>query len=76
MGTVLVAERDKILLSKGYGFANVEWKIPQQPDAEFHLASVSKQFTAAAVMMPCCTESPIKPEWGVASERHSAYRRA
>ena len=51
MGTVLVAERDKILLSKGYGFANVEWKIPQQPDAEFHLASVSKQFTAAAVMM-------------------------
>ncbi len=51
MGTVLVAEGDRVLLSKGYGFANVEWQIPLQPDAEFHLASVSKQFTAAVVLM-------------------------
>ncbi len=42
MGTVLVAEGDDVLLSKGYGYANLEWSIPQQPDAEFHLASLSK----------------------------------
>ena len=51
MGTVLVAEGDDVLLSKGYGDANLEWHIPQQPDAEFHLASLSKQFTAAAVLL-------------------------
>lgn len=51
MGTVLVAEGDDVLLSKGYGYANLEWQIPQQPDAEFHLASLSKQFTAVAVLL-------------------------
>lgn len=51
MGTVLVAEGDKVLLNKGYGFADLEWKIPMRPEAEFHLASVSKQFTAAAVLL-------------------------
>lgn len=51
MGTVLVAEGDDVLLSKGYGYANLEWKIPQQPDAEFHLASISKQFTAVAILL-------------------------
>jgi len=28
MGTVLVARGDEVLLSKGYGFANLEWNIP------------------------------------------------
>lgn len=51
MGTVLVAEDDDVLLSKGYGYANLEWQNPHQPDAEFHLASISKQFTAAAVLL-------------------------
>lgn len=51
MGTVLVAQGDDVLRSKGYGYANLEWQIPQQPDAEFHLASLSKQFTAAAILL-------------------------
>lgn len=51
MGTVLVADGNDVLLSKGYGYANLEWQNPQQPDAEFHLASLSKQFTAAAVLL-------------------------
>ena len=28
MGTVLVAQDGKIVLDKGYGFANLEWEIP------------------------------------------------
>jgi CubicO group peptidase (beta-lactamase class C family) len=36
---------------KGYGRANAEWDIPVGPDTVFKLASVSKQFTAIAIMM-------------------------
>jgi len=35
---------------KGYGFANLEHEVPVTPDTVFELASVTKQFTAAAVM--------------------------
>ena len=31
MGTVLVAREGKIILDKGYGFANLEWAIPNTP---------------------------------------------
>src|SRR5579884_3577971 len=50
MGAVLVA-RDKIILSKGYGFANLEWNIPDSPQAKFRLGSLTKQFTAAAILL-------------------------
>jgi len=49
-GSVLVAERGKVILKKGYGLANAEWGIPNTPDTVFRLASVSKQFTAMLVM--------------------------
>jgi len=49
-GSVLVARGDEVLLSKGYGLASREWGIPNAPDVRFLLASVSKQFTAAAVL--------------------------
>ena len=32
MGTVLVAQDGKVLLDKGYGFANLEWDSPQHAD--------------------------------------------
>ena len=51
MGTVLVARGDEVLLSKGYGSANLEWGIPNAPSTKFRLASVSKQFTAAAILL-------------------------
>src|SRR5437879_1835983 len=35
MGTVLVAQDGKILLDKGYGFANLEWDIPNTPTTKF-----------------------------------------
>ena len=51
MGSVVVARGDEVLLSKGYGSANLEWDIPNTPATRFRLASVTKQFTAAAILI-------------------------
>ena len=51
MGTVLVARGDEILLNKGYGQANVEWNIPNTPATKFRLGSLTKQFTAASILL-------------------------
>ena len=51
MGSVLVARGDEILLSKGYGSANLEWNIPDQPSTKFRLGSLTKQFTAASILL-------------------------
>lgn len=50
-GAVLVARGDQVLLDRGYGLANREWGAPNAGDTRFRLASVSKQFTAAAVLL-------------------------
>jgi CubicO group peptidase (beta-lactamase class C family) len=50
-GAVLVARGGEILLSKGYGSANLEWDIPAAPSTRFRIGSVTKQFTAAAVLL-------------------------
>jgi CubicO group peptidase (beta-lactamase class C family) len=51
MGTVLVAHGDQVLLSKGYGSANLEWQLPNAPSTKFQLASITKQFTAASILL-------------------------
>ena len=51
MGSVLVARGDHILLSKGYGSADLEWNVPNAPSTKFRLGSVTKQFTAASVLL-------------------------
>jgi CubicO group peptidase (beta-lactamase class C family) len=51
MGSVLVARGDQVLLSKGYGSANLEWNIPNSPATKFRLGSVTKQFTAASILL-------------------------
>ena len=51
MGSILVARNDQILLDKGYGYANLEWQIPNSPDTEFRLGSITKQFTAACILL-------------------------
>ncbi|HEV7676016.1 MAG TPA: serine hydrolase [Candidatus Angelobacter sp.] len=51
MGSVLVAQDGKILLDKGYGFASLEWEIPNTPTTKFRLGSVTKQFTAASILL-------------------------
>lgn len=49
-GSALVAETGHVILSKGYGFANIEWGVPNTPDTKFRIGSISKQFTAAIIM--------------------------
>jgi CubicO group peptidase (beta-lactamase class C family) len=51
MGSVLVAKGDQVLLSKGYGLANVEAGVPNNATTKFRLASITKQFTAAAILI-------------------------
>jgi CubicO group peptidase (beta-lactamase class C family) len=49
-GTVLVARKGQLLLRQGYGMANYELQVPNAPETRFHIASVSKPFTAAAIL--------------------------
>jgi CubicO group peptidase (beta-lactamase class C family) len=49
-GSVLVAKDGKILLEKGYGMADIENKIKNSKDTRFAIGSVTKQFTAMAIM--------------------------
>lgn len=51
MGAVLVAKDGKILINKGYGSANLDWKVPDSPTTKFRLGSVTKQFTAACILL-------------------------
>ncbi|HTX38884.1 MAG TPA: serine hydrolase domain-containing protein [Bryobacteraceae bacterium] len=51
MGTVLVARDGQVLFSKGYGSADLEWNISNTPHTKFRLGSVTKQFTAASILL-------------------------
>jgi CubicO group peptidase (beta-lactamase class C family) len=51
MGAVLVARGGRLLINRGYGFADLEWNIPNTPDTRFRIGSVTKQFTAAAILL-------------------------
>src|ERR1700683_1034361 len=51
MGTALVARGSQVLFNKGYGSANLEWDIPNAPNTKFRLGSVTKQFTAAGILL-------------------------
>ncbi len=49
--SVIVIEDDKVLFKKAYGLANLEAKISATPATNYRLASVTKQFTAMAIMI-------------------------
>jgi len=49
-GAVLIARQGKVLFRRAYGMANYELRVPNTPEIRFHIASVSKPFTAAAIL--------------------------
>ncbi|WP_260446438.1 serine hydrolase domain-containing protein [Chryseobacterium lactis] len=49
-GTVLITGKDAVFLREAYGLADYEWNIKNTIDTKFQLASVTKQFTAAAIL--------------------------
>jgi len=51
MGSVLVVRDKTVLLEKGYGSADLEWDIPNSPTTKFRLGSITKQFTAASILL-------------------------
>jgi CubicO group peptidase (beta-lactamase class C family) len=49
-GVILVARAGDVLLEKGYGYADREARRPVTPDTVFSVGSITKQFTAAAIL--------------------------
>src|SRR5258707_2867390 len=47
---VAVVERGRTLVSKGYGYANLELRSEVRPETVFRIGSISKQFTATAIL--------------------------
>lgn len=50
-GAVLIMKSGKPLASKGYGLADADKKAPIKADTKFRIGSVTKQFTAAMILM-------------------------
>lgn len=48
---LVVMKDDQVIYQRGYGYANLEYDIPITPSSIFHVASVSKQFTAFAIAL-------------------------
>lgn len=48
-GVVLIAEGDEIVYRKAFGQADYEFGVPMEADARFHIASLSKDITTAAI---------------------------
>ncbi len=49
-GSALVAEAGQVIFKKGFGYANMEWRVPNTPDTKFRIGSVTKQFTAILIL--------------------------
>jgi CubicO group peptidase (beta-lactamase class C family) len=50
-GRILISQKGKVLFNKAYGLANVEFAVPNDLNTVFHMASLSKAFTAAAILL-------------------------
>jgi CubicO group peptidase (beta-lactamase class C family) len=50
-GTILVAQRGEVLISQGYGLADRENDVPNTSQTKFAIGSMTKAFTAMAIMM-------------------------
>ncbi|HKW61941.1 MAG TPA: serine hydrolase domain-containing protein [Candidatus Acidoferrum sp.] len=49
-GAILVADRGKVIYSKGVGQASFDYDIPNTPQTKFGIASITKQFTALLIL--------------------------
>jgi CubicO group peptidase (beta-lactamase class C family) len=50
-GSVLVSKDGDVLLRRGYGLADAEHNVPNTPETKFRLGSITKQFTAMAILI-------------------------
>src|SRR5689334_4410677 len=49
--TIGIVRNDSLVYSKGYGLANLEYGVENAPETIYHMASVSKQFTAYCILL-------------------------
>jgi len=49
--TALIAKNGKVIYRKAFGKANLELNVPMKPENVFELGSITKQFTAVAILM-------------------------
>jgi len=81
-GVVLITRNGRRLLAKGYGAANREWNVPNTLTTRFRLASLTKQFTATAILQlrekgrlslqdsVCKYLDPCPPSWEPVTLHH------
>ena len=50
-GAVLVGKDGQIAFERGYGFADEEWNANNTPTTKFRIGSLTKQFTAACILV-------------------------
>ncbi|MGH2585180.1 MAG: serine hydrolase domain-containing protein [Dehalococcoidia bacterium] len=50
-GTVLIAQRGAVVFEQAYGFASRQLNVPNTLETKFHIASVTKMFTAMAALV-------------------------
>jgi CubicO group peptidase (beta-lactamase class C family) len=68
MGSVLVVRDDRMLFSQSYGFGNIASNTPNTAATRYPIASPTKQFTAAAILLletegMLKLDAPIKTYW-------------
>src|SRR6478735_4217012 len=49
--TIGIVRNDTLIFAKGYGMANLEYGIPNDPGTLFHMASISKQFAGWSIIL-------------------------
>ncbi len=49
--TIGIVRNDSLIYGKGYGMSNLEYGIQNNPETIFHMASISKQFTAYSIVL-------------------------
>jgi CubicO group peptidase (beta-lactamase class C family) len=50
-GSILIGRRGRVEIAKGYGLANREHGVPCTPETPYRLASMTKSFTAVAILI-------------------------
>ncbi|MBA2466721.1 MAG: beta-lactamase family protein [Sphingomonas sp.] len=50
-GVIVVAEGGKVRFAQGFGYADFEQRVPSTAETKFQIASLSKPFTSAAIML-------------------------
>jgi CubicO group peptidase (beta-lactamase class C family) len=51
MGSILIVHDGQVLAERSFGSANLEWNIPNAASTRFHIGSITKQFTAASILL-------------------------